>query len=130
MMHLLDTNVVIGLRDGDKRIEQRIAHMEELPVVSVVTRIELEGGLIADPLQRDRWLQRLDVLLKRLTVLPFDDREAQAYRAIIMQVGFSRPRVLDRMIAAQALCVGATLVTANVRDFRDIPGLEIEDWSA
>jgi tRNA(fMet)-specific endonuclease VapC len=33
------------------------------------------------------------------------------------------------MIAAQAIEAAATLATLNARDFRDIPGLTIEDWS-
>jgi tRNA(fMet)-specific endonuclease VapC len=32
------------------------------------------------------------------------------------------------MIAGHALSLGATLVTNNERDFRDIPGLTVENW--
>ena len=35
---------------------------------------------------------------------------------------------LDLMIAAQAVAVGATLVT-NDRVFRRVKGLKVEDWS-
>jgi tRNA(fMet)-specific endonuclease VapC len=34
------------------------------------------------------------------------------------------------MIAATAITHGLTLATLNRRDFRDIPGLTVEDWSA
>jgi tRNA(fMet)-specific endonuclease VapC len=36
---------------------------------------------------------------------------------------------LDRLIAAHALAVGATVVTNNVRDFGAYPGVRIEDWT-
>ena len=42
--------------------------------------------------------------------------------------GFSRRKVLDRMIAAQAITYGATLVTRNGDDFRDILGLRLLEW--
>ena len=42
--------------------------------------------------------------------------------------GYSRRRILDRMIAAQALVHRATLVTTNAGDFRDVPGLELLEW--
>ena len=54
--------------------------------------------------------------------------EAQAYRKIVETCGFSRRKVLDRMIAAQAITAGATLVTRNGDDFRDIPNLILLEW--
>jgi tRNA(fMet)-specific endonuclease VapC len=32
------------------------------------------------------------------------------------------------MIAAHAISSGSVLVTDNVTDFRDIPGLTVENW--
>ena len=58
-------------------------------------------------------------------VLAFDDAAADAYRAIVEAAGYSRRKLLDRMIAAQALVHRATLVTCNGDDFNDIPGLEL-----
>lgn len=68
-------------------------------------------------------------MYQQLEVLPFSTREAAVYRRIVEQLGFSRPRIIDRMIAAQAIVADAALATLNPRDFRDIPGLAIEDWS-
>jgi tRNA(fMet)-specific endonuclease VapC len=38
-------------------------------------------------------------------------------------------RDYDRMIAAHAIASRSVLVTDNEADFRDIPGLAIENWA-
>ena len=35
---------------------------------------------------------------------------------------------LDTFIAAQALSLGATLVTSNGKEFMRVPGLQVQDW--
>jgi tRNA(fMet)-specific endonuclease VapC len=58
-------------------------------------------------------------------VLAFDQHAARLYA----DLGFRRHR-FDRLIAAHAVALNLTLVTANPRDFRDIPQLKLEDWTA
>ena len=91
--------------------------------------VELEGGVPVAAEGRDARRQSLDKLYAALDILPFGEREAGAYRAIVAELGFARRLVIDRMIAAQAIVAGAALATLNPRDFRDIPELRVEDWS-
>ena len=72
---------------------------------------------------------RLERLLKGVEEIELTGREVAAYASIIAARGFSRRLVVDRMIAATALANDLTLATLNPRDFRNIPGLTIEDWS-
>ena len=37
---------------------------------------------------------------------------------------------MDTLIAAQALALGATLVTNNQREFQRVPDLFLENWAA
>jgi tRNA(fMet)-specific endonuclease VapC len=125
---MLDTNVAIHLRDGDPAVTARVAALEGAVLLSIITRVELEGGVYADPANTALRRPRLDVMLEALPVVSFDEPAAEAYRRILEACGYSRRKVLDRMIAAQALAHRATLVTANPDDFRDVPGLELLAW--
>ncbi len=126
-MILLDTSVAIPIRDMDARILGVAEPYWTDPLISVITRVELEGGVTrpgADPRRR----ALLDAFLGSVTVLDFTQAEVLRYRAIVEQAGFSRRKLLDRMIAATALVQGLQLATLNPGDFADVVGLEIVDW--
>ena len=128
MAYLLGTNVAIHLRDGDEAVTARVAALKGAILLSVISRVELEGGVYRDPAQAGVRRPRLDAMLAALPVLAFDDPAADASRQIVEAVGYSRRKLLDRMIAAQALVHRATLVTLNAVNFRDVPGLELLSW--
>ncbi|HXV00715.1 MAG TPA: type II toxin-antitoxin system VapC family toxin [Caulobacteraceae bacterium] len=128
MPHLLDTNIAIHLRDRDPAITDRVAGLEPPIVLSILSRVELEGGVYSDPSQSASRRLRLDVVFDTVGVLPFDEADADVYRWIVETVGYSRRKVFDGMIAAQAIVHRATLVTRNGDDFRDIPGLRMLEW--
>ena len=128
MSLLLDTSVAIPLRDGDPEVWRRAAALEVAPYISILTAAELEGGAYRNPALTERRRAALNALDGKLDVLPFDDEELAAYRAILESIGFNRAKVLDRLIAATALANGLSLATRNAKDFRDIPGLTIEVW--
>ena len=44
MGFLVDTNVVIYLRDGDTVTIAKVTALDEAILMSIVTRVELEGG--------------------------------------------------------------------------------------
>ncbi len=128
MSWLLDTSVAILLRDADSAVDERIAGLERVPTLSIVTLIELEGGIHARPDLAARRRMAVDALVKTLGVVDFDAACAAAYRGILEAAGFSRRKIIDRMIAATALAHGFSLITLNGQDFRDIPGLHLETW--
>jgi tRNA(fMet)-specific endonuclease VapC len=128
MAFVLDTNVAIHLRDGDAAVTQKVAALPGALLLSIVTRVELEGGVYREPAQAPLRRARLDAILAAIPTLAFDDLAAQTYGAIVASAGYSRRKLLDRMIAAQALVHQATLVTRNPADFSDIPGLSLLVW--
>ena len=125
MAYLLDTNIAILLRDGDQAVADQIAALDGAVMMSIVTRVELEGGVYRDPAWAAVRRARLDAIIAAIPAVAFDDAAAEAYGAIVAVGGYSRRKLLDRMIAAQALVHRATLVTRNIADFSDIAGLRI-----
>lgn len=130
MALLIDTDVAIHLRDGDPGIGARLAEAGNMPIISAITLCELEAG-VANGRSSERMRRRLlDAMLRFVPVLPLTPREASAYGAIVAAAGHDRRRVLDRMIAAQAIAAELPLATINGRDFDDIPGLDLRVWPA
>lgn len=129
MAYLFDTTVAVELRDGDRTFRSHLASVDETPSISAITRVEMEGGVYAHASLADRRRQAVDALLREFVVLDLTNEIAEAYGKIVEQVGFSRRKIADRMIAATALVHGLTLVTLNGRDFRDVPGLELIEWA-
>lgn len=128
MAYLLDTNVAIHLRDGDQAVTARVAALDDAVLMSIITRIELEGGVHREPAAAAVRRARLDTILDAIPALAFDDAAADAYGAIVPSAGYSRGKLLDRMIAAQALVHRAKLVTLNPGDFADVVGLQLVAW--
>ena len=65
----------------------------------------------------------IDKFVSVVPILPFDEAAARAYAGLPF-----RRASFDRLIGAHALSIGATLVTNNVEDFTDLPGLKVENW--
>lgn len=128
MAYVLDTSVAIHLRDGDAAVTARVAALDGAVLMSVVTRVELEGGVHREPAHAAVRRARLDAMLAAIPTLAFDAAAANAYGAIVAHAGYSRRKLLDRMIAAQALVHRATLVTLNPADFADVIGLRLRAW--
>ena len=128
MPFLLDTSVAVHLREGIEAVVAQFEALTEKPFLSALTRVELEGGIYAKPQFSAQRRAAVDTLLTFLPVLDFDFAMAEAYGTILQTTGFSRRKIIDRMIAATALVEGLTLITCNGYDFADVPGLELLVW--
>ncbi len=127
-MIFIDTDIAIALRDVHRATHERVAALPEIPVLSMITRIELENGVNDEP-GLERYRRRLlDELLETYSVEMVTHADILAYGAIIYDIGYDRRTTLDRLIAAQAIARDATLITRIGRDFRRIEGLKLEEW--
>lgn len=129
MIYLLDTSIAIHAGDRHAQVLARFIEHDGAIYLSALCLAELQRGLHKTAALTAPRRVRLDMILTQIPVLPFDTDAAEAYSTIIAQRGCVKGRDFDRMIAAHAIAARAILVTANEADFRDIPGLELENWT-
>ena len=134
-MICLDTNVVIGCLSGRppalaERLERELL-TDDFALPTIVL-FELRYGIAKSARPRDN-AERLATFLELpIAILPFepdDAAEAGDIRAALERAG-TPIGPYDILIAAQARRRGATLVTANRREFARVPRLKTEDWIA
>lgn len=129
--YLLDTNILIRATLGEAIILERLSALAISDVaLSAISLAEAQAGAAALGDRSDQVLERLALIAENVDVLPYDADAAQAYGRVTQRVKQKRSRALDRMIASQALSAGMKLVTTNVDDFDDVPGLSLEVWAA
>lgn len=129
MPFLVDTNIIIHARDGTVSVMEQFAEQDGKIALSALSLAELQRGIHVPSEGAALRRARLDVLLERIPILAFGEGAAREYGRIIAQLGWVRGRDFDRMIAAHAIATASVLVTNNVADFCDIPGLQLEDWT-
>jgi tRNA(fMet)-specific endonuclease VapC len=135
MIHL-DTNVAIALLNN--RLPQVRARFDAARAttalgISVIVYHELMyGAAKSERKQSNQDKVAVFIAGGNLTILAFaeqDARETADIRAHLKRQG-EPIGPYDVLIAAQARRTGATLVTANTREFERVPGLIVIDWAA
>ncbi|MBC8008823.1 MAG: type II toxin-antitoxin system VapC family toxin [Burkholderiales bacterium] len=131
MIYLPDTNVFSRFFQGrDPDLARRfIAEYPHLRL-SVLVLGELEFGAAKSGIARHR--ARVERLTTDLEVAPWTPEDARHYGRIRAELERTGQKIgtFDTLIAAQALRLGATVVTHNLREFRRVPGLRVEDWQS
>ena len=131
MRYMLDTNICIYLikRQPPQVLKRLEALTQGSAVMSVVTYAEMRAGLEMQTANRAQDERVLALLISRIPVLPFTETDAINFGVLRAAVRDRRRDTMDRLIAAHALSVGVTLVTNNEADFKDYPGLVVENWA-
>ena len=130
MKYLLDTSIAIHAGAAHPNVIEKFVENAGVLFTSALVLTELHRGFYKNTIHQDVRRMQLEILLRQVNVLDFDAAAAEAYGRIVAQLGWVKGRDFDRMIAAHAISTRSTLVTANEKDFRDIPGLALENWLA
>ena len=130
MRYLLDTNILSDLiRHPQGTVAARIATAGENTVgTSIVVAAELRFG--AAKSGSSKLADRIDLILSAMEILPLETPAGRYYANIRQHL--TRQGTLigpnDLLIAAHALSLGLTVVTANAREFSRVPGITVENW--
>jgi tRNA(fMet)-specific endonuclease VapC len=131
-MFLLDTNICIyAIKKKPESLLKKIsANWRNGICISSLTIAELEFG-IANSKYPDRNRVALLEFLSIFTVLSFDEKDAIPYGLIKSRLRKKGIIIgpIDLLLAAQAISNDLVLVTNNVREFKRVEDLRIEDWS-
>jgi len=131
--YLLDTNTVSYIAKGNSpaaRARLAALGVDETVCISSITEAELRYGLARRPAAQ-ALRASVERLLLKLNILPWGSKEAAAYgtlRAKLELAGITLSQ-LDLQIAANAIAVGAVLVT-NDKAFKHVADLgETVNWA-
>jgi tRNA(fMet)-specific endonuclease VapC len=138
-MKILDTDILSLLFHNHPRVAERHRQESDEVAVTIVSRIQVLQGRFAmllkaadgaELLRAQQWLDRaissLQVIPKVLTI---DDRVASEFDRLRQNKRLKKIGQADLLIAAITLANRATLVTRNVKDFRQVPALPVENWA-
>ncbi len=137
-MHLLDTDTLTHLHAGHPHVSKRLQELSDPDVgTTIITKIELLRGRFdfvlkaanSDELIRaQKWLLRTEELLAQISIVSFNENAVIEFDRLRTIKRLKKVGRADLLVATICLAHGAILVTRNVRHFRLIPNLKIENW--
>ena len=137
-MYLLDTDTLTHLHAGNSNVVERLSSVVDEEVgISIVTKVEVLRGRIdyllkaeagESLLKAQELLFRTEALLSGLLIVPVDRAASIEFDRLRSVSNFRKIGRADLLIASITLANRATLVTRNLRHFKQIPGLKLENW--
>jgi len=138
-MYFLDTDTLTLARAGQARVSDQLRRVDANEVaITVITRNEILQGRFAAVMKASQGeqlvraqelLQRSEERLRVLEIIPVSVAAAVEFDRLRQNKKLKKVGRGDLLIASIALAHRATLVTRNVKDFRQIPGLRVENWA-
>lgn len=129
MKFLLDTNTCSAYMRRPGKLAHRFLQFADQLAIPTIVLAELYAGAYKHP-DPTRLLALIDDLVSEMTMLDFNSECAEEFgrvRGQLLQQGVSVSTV-DLFIAAVALAHDLTLVTHDIKDFQNVPDLQLVDW--
>jgi len=133
-MYVLDTNAVSALMKGTAAVIERLAATAPADVAlpqPVLAEIAFGIERLPRSKRRAALQSRFDLIAAELPRAEWTDAVSQMFGRIKATLERRGTRIedFDAAIAAHALALDATLVTANLGHMIRVPGLRVEDWN-
>ena len=137
-MTILDTDTLSLLFANHALVTARYRAETDEVVSTIISRIEVLQGQFAtlmkaaDGNQLRIGQERLNLAeadLSTLRLLPINAGAAIEFDKLLSNKKLKKIGRGDLLIASVALAFRATLVTRNTRDFQEVPGLTIDNWT-
>ena len=117
------------MRNPSGRVPAHISRVgEDAVCTSIIVAAELRYGCAKRA--SAELTRRVEALLSEIRILPFDRPADATYGALRVALEARGTTIghNDLLIAAHGLSLGATIVTANLREFGRVAGLAVVDW--
>lgn len=137
-MHLLDTDTLTHLYAGNTNVIARLSAVEDAEVgITIITKAEILRGRIEylikaenkdSLLKAQELLFRTEELLAELLIVPISQKAADEFERLRRVSKLRKIGRADLLIASISLANRATLVTRNIKHFKQIPGIRVVNW--
>ena len=121
--YTLDTNAIIYYAKDDAQATEKLDSIfteSSLIYLSTVSEIELFGF----PQFAHEEEEKIEQFLRAVIILPLNSQIARIAGSLRKQFGI---KTIDSAVAATALITRSTLLTRNIRDFKKIPNLSLQN---
>ncbi|MBD2772260.1 PIN domain-containing protein [Iningainema tapete] len=128
-MYLLDTNICIALNNRNPQALAEFYLKSSECYISTIVLAELyKGAYCSQKIEQN--IKRINEFTSRIIVFDFDKNAAIEFGKIQAELRrMGKPTgEIDAFIAAVARSRQDILVTNNIRDFENIPNLQLENW--
>ncbi len=130
-MFLLDTDVIIYCLKGNKKVQKNLLnHLNDSIKICVISLMELYYGAHKSEKASSN-LAKIKNLEQSLDIIPIGMETVEVFGMLKAQLENDGTRLddFDLIIASCALTGNLTLITNNIKHFKRIAGLKLENWS-
>jgi len=132
MRYMLDTNICIYAikNKPESMILNILGHSNAEIYISSITYAELMLG-VEKSKQKEKNLLALILFLSPFKILDYGYKASEEYAKIRADLEMKGTPIgsMDMLIASHAKALNLVLVTNNLKEFKKVNALELEDWS-
>ncbi|NOZ68611.1 MAG: type II toxin-antitoxin system VapC family toxin [Deferribacteres bacterium] len=130
---IFDTSALIAMERASLNIDKLVEGRESEPFgISVITVSELLHGVHRADSQKRRLKREayVEKIIETFPIYPFDLATSRIYARIWANLAKRGINIgaHDLMIAATSICLGFSVITSDIRDYKKIRGLTVEKF--